>query len=33
MVDNLNVHRATDVLLCSLAHPRGEFVCQPKYAA
>ncbi len=33
VVDNLNVHRATDVLLFSLAHPRWEFVFQPKYAA
>jgi transposase len=33
MVDNLNVHRATDVLLFSLSHPRGEFVFTPKYAA
>jgi transposase len=31
--DNLNVHRATDVLLFSLAHPRWEFVFQPTYAA
>jgi len=33
IVDNLNVHRATDVLLFVLAHPRWEFVFQPKYAA
>jgi len=33
IVDNLNVHRATDVLLFSLAHQRWEFVFQPKYAA
>jgi hypothetical protein len=33
IVDNLNVHRATDVLLFSLAHPRWEFVFQPKSAA
>jgi transposase len=33
VVDNLNAHRATDVLLFSLAHPRWEFVFQPKYAA
>ena len=33
MVDNLNVHRATDVLLFSLAYPRWEFVFQPIYAA
>jgi len=31
--DNRSAHRATDVLLFSLAHPRGEFVFQPKYAA
>lgn len=33
VVDNLSVHRATDVLLFVLAHPRWEFVFQPKYAA
>jgi transposase len=33
IVDNLNVHRATDVLLFAVAHPRWEFVFQPKYAA
>ncbi len=33
IVDKLNMHRATDVLLFSLAHPRWEFVFQPKYAA
>ncbi len=33
IVDNLNVHRATDVRLCSLAHERREFVFQPKDAA
>jgi DDE superfamily endonuclease len=33
IVDNLNVHRATDVLLFCLQHPRWEFVFQPKYAA
>ena len=33
IVDNLNVHRAVDVLLFSLAHPQWEFVFQPKYAA
>jgi transposase len=32
-LDNLSAHRATDVLLFSLAHPRWEFVFQPKYAA
>jgi transposase len=32
IVDNLHSHRATDVLLFSLAHPRWEFVFQPKYA-
>jgi transposase len=33
IVDNLAAHRATDVLLFSLAHPRWEFVFQPTYAA
>ena len=33
VVDNLNVHGGTDVLLFALAHPRWEFVFQPKYAA
>jgi transposase len=33
VVDNLNIHGATDVLLFALAHPRWEFVFQPKYAA
>lgn len=33
ILDNLSVHRATDVLLFSLGHPRWEFVFQPKYAA
>jgi transposase len=33
IVDNLSIHRATDVLLFSLAHPRWEFVFQPRYAA
>lgn len=33
IVDNLSVHRATDVLLFVLNHPRWEFVFQPKYAA
>ena len=33
IVDNLSVHRAPDVLLFSLAHPRWEFVFQPRYAA
>ena len=32
-MDNLNVHSATEVLLFALAHPRWEFVFQPKYAA
>ena len=31
--DNLSAHRATDVLLFSLAHPRWRFVFQPTYAA
>ena len=33
ILDNLSTHRATDVLLWSLAHPRWEFVFQPTYAA
>ena len=33
IVDNLSTHHATDVLLFGLAHPRWEFVFQPKYAA
>src|SRR6201989_1701662 len=33
VMDNLNLHSATDVLLFALAHPRWEFVFQPKYAA
>src|SRR6187455_305083 len=33
VMDNLNVHSAIDVLLFALAHPRWEFVFQPKYAA
>jgi transposase len=33
VLDNLSTHRATDVLLFALAHPRWEFVFQPKYAA
>jgi DDE superfamily endonuclease len=33
VVDNLHVHRATDVLLFCLHHPRWELVFQPKYAA
>jgi transposase len=32
ILDNLQAHRAPDVLLFSLAHPRWEFVFQPKYA-
>jgi transposase len=32
VMDNLSAHRAADVLLFSLAHPRWEFVFQPKYA-
>ena len=31
--DNLSAHRAVDVLLWALAHPRWEFVFQPRYAA
>jgi transposase len=33
ILDNLSMHRATDVLLFCLAHPRWEFVFQPTYAA
>ena len=33
IIDNLSAHRATDVLLFMLAHPRWEMVFQPKYAA
>ena len=33
IVDNLSTHRASDVLLFSLQHPRCEFVFQPMYAA
>jgi hypothetical protein len=33
IVDNLSAHRATDVLLFGLAHPRWEFVFQPTKAA
>lgn len=33
ILDNLSTHRATDVLLFSLAHSRWEFVFQPTYAA
>ena len=33
VLDNLDVHTACDALLFSLAHPRWEFVFQPKYAA
>ncbi len=33
VMDNLATHSATDVLLFALAHPRWEFVFQPKYAA
>ncbi len=33
ILDNLRAHRAVDVLLWALAHPRWEFVFQPKYAA
>jgi transposase len=33
VLDNLSAHRAPDVLLFSLAHPRWEFVFQPVYAA
>jgi transposase len=33
ILDNLAAHRASDVLLFSLHHPRWQFVFQPKYAA
>ena len=33
VLDTLRAHRAMDVLLWALAHPRGEFVFQPPYAA
>ena len=33
VLDNLAAHRAADVLLWALAHPRWEFVFQPKAAA
>jgi transposase len=33
VLDNLPAHRALDVLLWALAHPRWEFVFQPTYAA
>ncbi len=33
ILDNLSTHRAADVLLFALAHPRWEFVFQPVYAA
>ncbi len=33
ILDNLPAHRAMDVLLFQLTHPRWEFVFQPIYAA
>ena len=33
ILDNLSTHRAIDVLLWAVAHPRWEFVFQPTYAA
>lgn len=33
ILDSLAAHRASDVLLFSLGHPRWEFAFQPKYAA
>ncbi len=33
ILDNLAVHKADDVLLFNLAHPRWEVVFQPRYAA
>jgi transposase len=32
VLDHRSAHRATDVLLCSLAQPRWEVVFQPRYA-
>ena len=33
IMDNLRAYKAYDVLLFNVAHPRWEFVLQPKYAA
>ncbi len=33
VLDNLATHRAVDVLLWALEHPRWEFIFQPRYAA
>jgi transposase len=33
ILDNLSTHRALDVLLWAVVHPRWEFVFQPTYAA
>jgi hypothetical protein len=33
IMDSLSAHKAADVLLFALAHPRWEFVFQPTYAA
>jgi transposase len=33
ILDNLDMHHSDDLLLFMLAHPRWEFVYQPKYAA
>ena len=33
ILDNLSTHRALDVLLWAITHPRWEFVFQPTYAA
>ena len=33
ILENLQMHRATDLLLFCLALPRWEFVFQPRYAA
>lgn len=33
VLDNLSTHRAVDVLLFQLTHPRWKFVVQPTYAA
>jgi hypothetical protein len=33
ILDNLDMHHCDDLLLFMLAHPRWEFVYQPRYAA
>jgi len=32
VMEHLHAHRAIDVLVCSLAHPRWALVVQPKYS-